>query len=79
MARTVGVYLADDTIDRLDHLAETHDTDRAALIRACVDIGLNAREHTDGNKFHRKVKHHETEDAIDMTEQGHHPRWNPPE
>jgi hypothetical protein len=80
MSRNIGLYLDEDTISALDGIADAYDTDRAAVMRALLEIGGQVAEdiqNDDGDPLEQFIRENETTDAIQMTKQGNHPRWNP--
>lgn len=69
----IGVKLTEAQVNRLDELAEEHDTSRSAVLRSVVDNGLRATKyHPD--EFPILPDQYEQADAVELAKEGRLPR-----
>jgi hypothetical protein len=80
---STGLNISHDMVDYCDELADEFNTNRAAILRTLLKIGRRhtemARDKDDMDKMWDWVKAHEAKTAPEMTVEGNHPRWNPPD
>jgi len=64
--KPVGVQLPEAVLDKIDRLAEEHNTTRSAILRNLLDNGLRAQKYYPDD-FHLVPEVHEEEDAVELT------------
>ena len=63
--QTATVKLPEDWIDKLDKIAEEHDTSRAAVLRSAIDDGLRAYKYYPDD-FSLAPERYEHPDAVEL-------------
>ena len=69
--------LSDSMTEDIENLAEEYDTNRATIMRMLIHFGLQVEEMRD-DLTPAEAARYESRNAIDMTLDGQHPRWDKP-
>jgi hypothetical protein len=67
--KTLTVRIPDDQADRIDDIAEEHDTSRAAVLRSAIDDGLRAHKYYP-DEFGINPERYERRSAPELAEDG---------
>jgi len=71
--KTVTVKIPEKQADRIDSLADEHDTSRAAVLRSVIDDGLRANKYYP-EEFAILPERHELRTAPELAKDGDLPR-----
>jgi hypothetical protein len=74
--QSTGVHIQKDTLDYFDQKADEYDVARSAVIRGYLRIAARAADEMTEEEIRDEILLMERATAPEMTEAGHHPRWD---
>jgi hypothetical protein len=74
--RSTGLHIHEREIKYFDEKADEYDVSRSAVIRAYLRIAASAADDMTEEEVRDEILLMDRDTAPEMTQQGHHPRWD---